>query len=224
MTAASLLMLLAIAVSLALRPWAIMASVLLTTAPQGTRRAVAFAVGWMFALTAVAVVTVLFAPRHTSSSSSKALDVLDVVIGLLLCGWFFRQRRRARRDPKSADGGQQVPGWMARVQRMPAPLAFCAGVFLPSYIFVFAAVSEMLHVGLSKASLVLAGVAFVLIASAGVVAAPAVGLVRRDRADAIYERWRVWLVTNSAAIVLWSAAGIGVLLTVKGLVGLLTGT
>jgi len=61
-----------------------------------------------------------------------------------------------------------------------------------------------------------------VVASLGVAAPLLVVVVRRDRAPATFARWREWLVTNGSALVLGVLGVVGILLSVKGIVGLAT--
>jgi len=47
-------------------------------------------------------------------------------------------------------------------------------------------------------------------------------VVRRDGAPVTFARWREWLVTNGSALVLGVLGVVGILLAVKGIVGLAT--
>jgi len=222
MDTASRLTLLVLALGLALQPWSVIASVLLVASRNGTRRAAAFVLGWFLALAAVAAATALLAtPGQPSSSTSTLLSAVDLALGVVLAGWLLVRLRRARRAP-GVPAPVETPRWMARIDTMPAWLAFLLGGFLPSYVLVVAAVSQLLQAGFTGPALWLHAAVFVVIASFGVAAPLAVVVVRRERAPEIHASWRAWLIGNSSAITGWIIGVVAVLLLVKGLVGLLT--
>jgi hypothetical protein len=111
---------------------------------------------------------------------------------------------------------------MKRLDSMsPAP-ALVLGAFLPNYVIVAAAVSNVIAAGLPQDRAVAAMVLFILVASAGV-AAPLLLLVfRRQDAPAIYQTWRAWLTSHGQALIRVILAVVAVVLVVKGVVGLVT--
>ena len=217
MDVGSLLTLVLLALFLAVQPWSLLTAVLLVTAHGGLVKECAFVSGWIAALAGVAVVTVLVYPSVPQTSTTSQLQAgVELVVGLLLGGWLLWRRRH----PKEA-GTPGQPSWMGRLDTMSPVLAFGLGAFLPTYAVVVAAVSEMISSGLAQQWLLLVALAWVLLASAGV-ASPLLVLLRdREQAAATYERWRVWILAHSRAI-LYSAGGlVSLLLVAKGIVGLL---
>lgn len=218
MDLASLLTLALLALFLAVQPWSVLASVLLVTARGGLRKDAAFAGGWVAALAAVAVATVLMYPSvPKTSTANQAHAAVEMVAGLFLAGWLLRRWRH----PKEA-GTDSQPSWMAKLDTMPPLLAFGLGVFLPTYAVVVAAVSEMLTSGLTQASLLVAALAWVLLASAGVAAPLLVLVFDRDHAPQTYQRWRVWITSHSRAVLYGVGGLVCLALVVKGVVGLLS--
>jgi Sap, sulfolipid-1-addressing protein len=144
------------------------------------------------------------------------LSWIEIVAGVALGVWVLARRGR----PRAAEPAE--PRWMGRVDGMPPVLAFVLGAFLPNYVIVVAAVDQMLQNDLRSGWLLLAVVAFVLLASIGVAAPLAVLVVRRDQAPEVYERWRVWLMAHSSAAGLAVVGLVAVFLLAKGVVGLLT--
>jgi len=96
------------------------------------------------------------------------------------------------------------------------------GAFLPNYVLVVAAVTNVLEAGLSRGWATALVLGWVVVASLGVAAPLLVVLVRRDRAPETFALWRTWLVTNGSALVLGVLGVVGALLAVKGVVGLAT--
>ncbi len=218
MTGASALTLVLLALALAAQPWSVLAAVLLVASDRGVAKEVAYVIGWVLALTAVAVVTVVLYPAQPKPTSSSAvLSGIEVAAGIVLVLWVLVRWR----GPAKPSGPDQ-PKWMARIDTMPPVLAGALGAFLPNYVLVVAAVTNVLELGLSRAAASAVVVTWVVVASLGVAAPLFVLLVRRDDAAGIYRSWRVWLLSNGQAIVLVVLGVVGVVLTIKGVVGLAT--
>ena len=215
---ASVLTLLLLAIALAAQPWSVLAAVLLVASRRGMVKEVAYVAGWFLALLTVAVATIALYPANPKPTSTSAtLSAIELVAGIAVAFWAFVRWRR----PVQPSGSEQ-PKWMGRIDSMSPVLAFALGAFLPNYVLVVAAVTNVLEAGLPRgwaAGLVLA---WVLVASLGVAAPLLVVVVRRDGAPVTFARWREWLVTNGSALVLGVLGVVGILLAVKGIVGLAT--
>ena len=218
MDVASLLTLLLMALFLAVQPWSVLAAIVLVTAHDGLRKEAAYVCGWVTALLAVAVVTVLVypdIPQGSTSSDSRA--AVELGAGIVFGSWLWWRWR----NPKDA-GTEKQPSWMARLDTISPWVALGLGAFLPSYVVVVAAVNEMISSGLSQRGLLLAALGWVLIASAGV-ASPLWPLVSdREHAAATYARWRAWITAHSRAVLYTVGALVSVVLIGKGLSGLVT--
>ena len=216
MDLASVLTLALLAVFLAVQPWSVLAAVLFATARGGLRKELAFVGGWVTALAAVAVATVLVYPGvPRTSSASRGHAAVELAAGLVLGGWLL-MRWRHPKDP----GTDRQPSWMGRLDAMSPWLAFGLGAFLPTYAVVVAAVSEMLSSGLTRGWLLLVAVAWVLFASAGVASPLMVLVVDRDHAPETYQRWRWWIVEHSRAVLYGVGALVCLVLVGKGIAGL----
>lgn len=217
MDVASVLTLVLLGLSLAVQPWSVLAAILLVTARRGLRKECAFVGGWLAALTAVAIGTVLAYPSvpQTATTSSTHSGV-ELAVGVIVGGWLLWRWGRPR-DP----GTTSQPSWMTRLDSMSPLVAFGLGAFLPTYVIVVAAVSEMISSGLTQGWLLVVALVWVLLASTGV-ASPLFVLVRhRQSAPATYQRWRTWIVAHSRTV-LYSVGGlVCVALSAKGIVGLL---
>lgn len=203
---------------LAAQPWSVLAAILLVTARGGLKKEVAFVAGWVVALAAVAIGTVIAYPDvPKSSASSTGQSWAELAAGVLLGGWLLIKWRRPVASGKSGE-----PTWMRRLDSMSPVLAFGLGAFLPTYVVVVAAVTEMISSGLSQGWLAFTAFVWVLIASAGVGAPLLVLVTNRQGAPETYQRWRSWILAHSRAVLYAAGAVISVVLAVKGLVGLLT--
>jgi hypothetical protein len=213
---ASVLTLALLAVFLAVQPWSVLAAVLLATARGGMRKELAFVGGWVTAMAAVAVATVLVYPDvPRTPSASRGQAAVELAAGLVLGGWLLRRWRHPK-DP----GTDNQPSWMGRLDAMSPWLAFGPGAILPTYAVVVAAVSEMLSSGLTRGWLLVAAVAWVFFASAGVASPLMVLVVDRDHAPETYQRWRSWIIAHSRAVLYGVGALVCVVLVGKGIAGL----
>jgi hypothetical protein len=217
MDLASVLTLGLLALFLAVQPWSVLAAVLLVSSRGGVTKNVCYAGGWLLALAIVAIVTTAFYPNlPESTGTDQGLAITEIVVGGALAGWLLVRWRRPV-EPGTAS----QPSWMGRLDGMSAIAAFALGAFLPTYIVVVGAVSEMLDSGLRQGRLAMVATGWVLLASAGVAAPLAVIVRHPDQAPDTYERWRTWIVAHSRAV-LFAVGGLvcGVLIG-KGIVGLL---
>jgi Sap, sulfolipid-1-addressing protein len=213
---ASVLTLALMAVFLAVQPWSVLAAVLLATARGGMGKELAYVGGWVTALAAVAVATVLLYPDVSrTSSASRSQAAVELAAGLVLGGWLLRRWRHPK-DP----GTDSQPSWMGRLDAMSPLVAFGLGAFLPSYAVVVAAVSEMLSSGLTRGWLLVVAVAWVFLASAGVASPLMVLAIDRDHAPETYQRWRSWIVGHSRAVLYGVGALVCLVLVGKGVAGL----
>lgn len=218
MSGASALTLALLALALAVQPWSVLAAVLLVASDRGFVKEIAYVVGWVLALAVVAVATaVLYPAQPKVSSTSTVLSGIELAAGLALVGWvLFRWRR-----PPSASGSAQ-PRWMGRIDTMRPATAAVLGAFLPNYVVVVAAVTNVLEIGLTRAMAATVMVGWMLVASLGVATPLLVVLVRGDAAAGIFEGWRAWLLNNGQAVLLAVLGVVGVALVVKGAIGLVS--
>jgi hypothetical protein len=215
----SFLTILLMAAVLACQPWSVVAGIILVASDRGVPKEIAFVVGWMLALSVVAVASVLLHPdAQQSSTTSTVLAWVELGLGVVAFVWLVLKLRG--RGELAATPAQGTPKWMARVDTMgPFPAALL-GAFLPSYVVVLAAVSEMLRSGQSGTSLAVTAAVFVVVASLGVAAPLFVLVARRDQAPAIYAQWRSWLEQNVRLVVLVIGLVVAVMLITRGIAAL----
>ena len=140
-TSASTLALLALA--LAVQPWSVLAGVLLVASDRGVVKEIAYVVGWVLALTVVAAATVVLYPAQPKpTSTSDVLSAIELVAGLVLVAWVVVRWRRRTGPTDTAE-----PRWMARVDTMRPAVAGALGAFLPNYVVVVAAVTNVIELG-----------------------------------------------------------------------------
>src|SRR5690242_13108360 len=109
-----------LALYLAAQPWSVLAAILLVTARGGLKKEVAFVAGWIAALAAVAIGTVIAYPDvPKSAASSTGQSWAELAAGVLLGGWLLIRWRRPVASGKSGE-----PAWMRRLDSMSPVLAF----------------------------------------------------------------------------------------------------
>jgi threonine/homoserine/homoserine lactone efflux protein len=214
---ASLLTLLLVTLYLAVQPSSLLAAIILATASNGSKKALAYLGGRVTALVVVAITAVLVYPDIPHGSNSpRSRGAVELGVGILIGGWLLWRLR----NPKDA-GREKKSSWTARLDTMSPLLAFGLGALLPSYLAITAAVDEMVSSGLSQGWLLLVALAWVLLASTGA-ASPLWPLVSdRQHAPETYERWRTWITTHRDVVLYAVGALVSVVLTGKGLVGLI---
>ncbi len=217
MDVASLLTLALLGLYLGMRPWSVLAAIVLVTARGGLKKESAYVAGWVTALTLVAVATVVFYPDIPKSATrSRTEAAVELAIGLVLGGWLLVRWRR----PTGSEGTRGQPRWMSRLDTISPLPAFGLGAFLPSYVVIVAAVTEMISSGLTRGGLALAALGWVLLASAGVASPLLVLLLHRERAPETYRHWRSWIVVHDRAVLYASGGLVSIVLIGKGAVGL----
>ncbi|MBO2447436.1 GAP family protein [Actinomadura barringtoniae] len=212
----SFLLLVVLAMALALKPWSILTAVLLAAAKGGMTKATAFLVGWVTVLAAIGAASVVLLPhyeRNHSRSTFTPYAWVDVALGAALAVFLLWRWRK----PYDAQKKNQNPGWVERLDTMPAPLAFALGAFMPSYLLVAAAVNQLLETGWTGAGLAVTIALFVILASAGVAAPVMVPLFKPDQAADIHERWRTWLLEHRRVLAYGLSGMIAAVLIFKGL-------
>jgi hypothetical protein len=218
MDLASVLTLTLLAAYLAAQPWSFLAAILLVTARGGVKKECAYVAGWVVALAVVAIGTVIAYPDvPKGGTSSQARSGVELAVGVLVGGYLLVRWRRPRPTQQTGE-----PAWMRRLDGMSPLLAFGLGAFLPSYVVVVAALTEMISSGLSHGWLAFAAFVWVLVASAGVAAPLLVLVINRAGAPETYQRWRSWILAHSRAVLYAAGALVSLVLAIKGLVGLLT--
>ena len=216
MDLASVLTLALLAVFLAVQPWSVLAAVLFATARGGMRKELAFVGGWVTALAAVAVATVLVYPAvPRSSSASRGQAAVELAAGLVLGGWLSdplaASEGPGHQQPTLVDGppGRHVAVAGVRPRRVPADVCRgrCGGL---------RDAVQRAHPGRVVGRRCCVGV----LASAGVASPLMVLVVDRDHAPETYQRWRSWIVGHSRAVLYGVGALVCLVLVGKGIAGL----
>jgi hypothetical protein len=191
--------------------------IVLLSMPSGQRRAIAFVVGWLFAVAAIGTASVLLLhgrdfSRH-ETTPSRAASAVEIVVGCVVVLLSMRAFRRRTRNPADAD----MPKWLARHDETNWLLAILVGSFMLTYSLTLAAAAEILKADVSATDDVLAFVVFALASIVSIVAPILVVVVAPERSEKRLAEWRAWLLGNSRAIGLIALMVIGVLLAARGI-------
>src|SRR6266851_1633676 len=106
--------LLLVGLGITLEPFPLTAFILILSAEQGTRKGLAFILGWLACLVAVIAAVVLVTggkPPAPSTAPSAAVDAVKLAVGIVLILLGVRQWRRMGRPRKP-------PSWMAGLDRL----------------------------------------------------------------------------------------------------------
>jgi hypothetical protein len=197
-------------------PVSVVTVIVLLSMPSGRSRAIAFVCGWVLAIAAIGALAVFvlhgqdFASR--SSTPSRAVSALEVLIGSLLLIWAVIAYRR--RNPSK--GGQSPPKWLSRIEGTHWLFAIAVGAVMLSYGLSLAAASEILKANVSRLD---AGVAVTVFALTSIltVAAPIVAVVAApERSAQRLAAWKAWLLGNSGAVALVVLMIVSAFLIFKG--------
>ena len=202
-------------------PIAIMAVlVMLPTRPGGTRSAAAFVAGWAAVLLAIGLFVLLgtgsvdFGDASTGSSVAFGLQL---GLGLASCAYAAVRIRRSRqhRDPSP-------PKWLERAARIPPLAAFGMGALLPYYLVALACLDEILEANLTVGASLVAYLVFIA-ATTALLASPLIVIATaKQGSDERLAAMRAWLDRNSQPMITAVVLGIGVLLVLRGALGLLS--
>jgi threonine/homoserine/homoserine lactone efflux protein len=193
-----------LAVAVAVFPVPIIVAVLLLGSDRGTPKAAAYALAWSIGLFVVGgIVLVLAGAADASDDGEPAtwVNVLLLGLGVLLLAAAVRQWRGRPR------GGEETPtpGWMRAIDEFTIAKAGGVGFALSALnpknvLLTVAAAAEIAEVGLSAGREAAVLLAFVFLASAGVLTPLVLALALGQRAGELLEGLRGWMARYSAVI------------------------
>jgi threonine/homoserine/homoserine lactone efflux protein len=126
--------LLLIGLGITLEPFPLTAFILILSAEKGTRKGLAFILGWLACLVVVIAAVILVTggnPPQPNTAPSTAALAVKLALGVLLIGLAVRQWRRMGRPRKP-------PAWMARLDRLSPWTAAGLAAFLQPWALVAA--------------------------------------------------------------------------------------
>jgi threonine/homoserine/homoserine lactone efflux protein len=184
--------LLLIGLGIALEPFPVTAFILLLSAERGTRKGLAFILGWLACLVVVIAAVVLVTggnpPKPNTIPSTAALAV-KLVLGLVLILLAVRQWRRMGRPRKP-------PTWMARLDRLSLWAAAGLAAFLQPWTLVAAGAATVTQAKLSTAGAYLTLLLFCLLATSSFLYLELYATFAPAAAGARLTRLRTWLDTH----------------------------
>jgi threonine/homoserine/homoserine lactone efflux protein len=214
------------AAAIALSPVPIVAAVVVLGGPRARTAGPALLAGWLLGLAAVtALVLVVFSNGDDpDSTTADAIHWVELAVGLL---FLVLAARKWRSRPAADAPPAPPPAWMASVQDVAAGRALLLGAGLAAanpknLALIVTAGGSISEAGLDAADTVLAGVVFVLLASATVLL-PVVGsLVAPARAVRPLAAVRAFMDANGTTIVIVILLLLGAKLVGNGLGALWT--
>ncbi|MFJ8607083.1 GAP family protein [Streptomyces sp. NPDC093675] len=195
---------LGLAAGVAVSPLPIVAIILLLATPRGRLNGSLFACGWLLGL-ALLGASMLAVGGSGGASANKHpaawVGVLKLVLGVLLALFAVRQWRRRPADAAQA----RLPKWMSTLDRLTPLKALGLGLLLSAANakngpLTLAAGASISSAGIPVPQQIGTLVVFVVIASLGVLAPPAVFLAMGERAQGVLGTWRDRAVRHNAAV------------------------
>jgi threonine/homoserine/homoserine lactone efflux protein len=205
--------LLLIGLGITLEPLPLTAFTLMLSAKNGTRKGLAFILGWLACLVVVIVAASLATgghpPRPHTAPSTVALAV-KLALGVVLIAVAVRQWRRMGRPRKS-------PGWMSRLDEVSLWTAAGLAAFLQPWVLVAAGGATVTQAKLSAAGSYLALVFFVLVATASLLYLELYAAFRPAEAGNRLSQLRSWLDTHRDQVIIVVSLLLGFWLAGKSL-------
>jgi threonine/homoserine/homoserine lactone efflux protein len=211
------------AAAVALSPIPIIGVVLMLGTPRARTVGLAFAAGWVAALSVVSVIVVVaFGDADDpDSSAATGVDWLDVAIGvvfLLLAAMQWRKRPKPGQPAKT-------PSWMGKVDTVTPGRAALLGLVLAganpkNLALTFAAAASIAEAGLDRTDTVIAVAAFVALASVTVAGSVLFYVASPSRAERPLAAVKRFMGDNSATIMVVILLLLGAKLLGNGLGGL----
>jgi threonine/homoserine/homoserine lactone efflux protein len=190
--------LLIIGLGIALEPFPITAFILILSAERGTRKGLAFILGWLACLIVVIAAVILVTggkPPKPSTAPSTAALAIKLALGVVLILVALRQRRRMGRPRKPA-------AWMSRLDQLSLWAAAGLAAFLQPWTLVAAGAATVTHAKLSTAGDYVTLLAFCLLATSSFLYLELYAAFAPAAAGARLERLRTWLNTHQDQVII----------------------
>jgi Sap, sulfolipid-1-addressing protein len=184
--------------AIALEPFPLTAFILILSAGKGTRKGLAFILGWLACLVAVIAAVVLTTggrPPKPQTAPSTAVLAIKLALGILLILLAVRQRRRMGRPRKP-------PGWMASLDRLSLCSAAGIAVFLQPWTLAAAGAATVAQAKLSTAGDYTALMLFCLAGTSSFLYLELYAAFAPAAAGARLDRLRTWLDTHRDQVII----------------------
>ena len=193
-----------LAVAIAIFPVPIIAAVLLVGSDRGTAKGLVFVVAWCAGLVGVGALVLGFGGAADASEGGERapwVNVLLLVLGLVALAAAIGQWR----GRPSPGGEAEPPGWMRTVDDFTIRRAGAVGLALTALnpknvLLTVAAAAEIAGAGLRAGQQVAVLLAFVLLASAGVLTPLVLTLALGARSRGMLDGLRAWMARYNAVI------------------------
>jgi threonine/homoserine/homoserine lactone efflux protein len=190
--------LLLIGLGITLEPFPLTAFILILSAEKGTRKGLAFILGWLACLVVVIAAVILVTggnpPKPNTAQSTAALAV-KLTLGILLILLAVRQWRRMGRPRKP-------PTWMARLDRVSLWAAAGLAAFLQPWALVAAGAATVTQAKLSTPGGYLTLMLFCVLASSSFLYLELYAAFAPGAASARLDRLRTWLDTHEDQVII----------------------
>jgi threonine/homoserine/homoserine lactone efflux protein len=190
--------LLLIGLAITLEPLPVTAFILVLSAEKGTRKGLAFILGWLACLIVVIAAVILATggkPPKPQTAPSTAVLAVKLALGIVLVVIAVRQRRRMGRPRKP-------PAWMARLDRLSPWSAAGLAAFLQPWALVAAGAATVIQARLATAGSYLALILFCLLAAASILYLELYAAFAGAKADAQLKMLRTWLDTHQDQVII----------------------
>jgi len=194
-----------IGLAITLEPLTLVAFILILAAEKGTRKGLAFILGWLACLVVVVAAVVLVTggkPPRPSTAPSTAALVVKAALGAVLIFFGVRQQRRRGRPRKP-------PTWMARLDHLSPWAAAGLGVFLQPWTLVAAGAATVVQAKLSSAGDYLALVFFCLLATSSFLVMELYAAFAPAAASARLGQVRAWIDAHKDQVIIVGSLAVG---------------
>ena len=210
--------LLLIGLAITLEPFPLIAFILILSADRGTRKGLAFILGWLACLVVVIAAVVLVTggePPKPQTAPSTAVLAIKLALGVVLILIALRQRRRMGRPRKP-------PAWMAGLDRLPLWSAAGLAAFLQPWVLVAAGAATVAQAKLATVGSYLALVLFCLLATFSFLYLELYAAFAPAAASGRLERLRAWLDAHQDQVIIVVSLLLGFWLAGKSIYLLVT--
>ncbi len=210
--------LLLIGLGITLEPFPLIAFLLILSSERGTRKGLAFILGWLACLVVVIGAVVLLTggkPPAPSTAPSTAVLAIKLTLGVVLILYAIWQWRRMGRPRKT-------PAWMGRLDQLSAWTAAGLAAFLQPWTLVAAGAATVSQANLSNVWEWLVLVLFCLLASSSFLYLELSAAFRPEAAEALMKKLRTWLDTHQDQVIVVISLLLGFWLAGKSIYLLVT--
>jgi threonine/homoserine/homoserine lactone efflux protein len=181
-----------------LEPFPLTAFILILSSEKGTRKGLAFILGWLACLVAVIAAVLLTTganPPRPQTSPSTAVLAVKLALGITLILLAVRQRRRMGRPRKP-------PTWMASLDQLSLWSAAGLAVFLQPWALVAAGAATVAQAKLSTAGDYLTLMLFCLLGTSSFLYLELYAAFAPDAARVRLDQLRTWLDTHRDQVII----------------------